>query len=230
MPEEWGAVKMKYQLAIFDMDGTILDTLEDLAAALNNTLQAEGFPARSIDEVRRFVGNGVRRLIISGAPDGVEEEVIDRMFDRFGVYYGEHCADKTCAFDGILPMLSRLRKAGYKLAVVSNKIDFAVQKLVEQYFPDCFDVAVGERKNIRRKPAPDSVNEVLRLLNTDRQAAVYIGDSEVDIETAQNARMDGICVNWGFRDAGVLMKKGASIVVSSPKELECILLSSGDNI
>lgn len=215
---------MRYKLAIFDMDGTILETIEDLADALNYALQTEGFATHTVAEVRDMVGNGVRRLLIAGAPKGTREETIDRMFTQFASYYKDHCADKTYPFEGILPMLDALKKGGYKVAVVSNKVDFAVQELVEHYFPDCFDVAVGERKGIRRKPAPDSVNEVLRLLNTYRKEAVYIGDSEVDIETARNAQMDCISVDWGFRDRKVLIDHGASVIVSSVGALTDLLL------
>ena len=210
---------MKYQLAIFDLDGTLLDTLEDLADSANYIMGQFGHPARTIAEVRSFVGNGIRKLIERSAPEETPAEEIDRMFEQFKEYYGAHCADKTKPYDGILEVLAALQKQGVKLAVVSNKADYAVKALCEQYFPGCFDEAVGERVGIARKPAPDTVNEVLKNLQMDKSQAVYIGDSEVDVQTAQNAEMDCIAVDWGFRDTEVLKRAGADIIVSTPENL-----------
>jgi len=210
---------MKYQLAIFDLDGTLLDTLEDLADSVNYIMGKFGHPARSLTEVRSFVGNGIRKLIERSAPAETPAEEVDRMFEQFKEYYGAHCADKTKPYDGILKVLAGLQKQGAKLAVVSNKADFAVKSLCEQYFPGCFDEAVGERAGIARKPAPDTVNEVLKNLQMDKSQAVYIGDSEVDVQTAQNVGMDCIAVDWGFRDREVLQKAGADLIVSTPEKL-----------
>ena len=210
---------MKYQLAIFDLDGTLLDTLEDLADSDNYIMRKFGYPKRTIKEVRSFVGNGIRKLLERSAPTGTASTEIDRMFEQFKEYYGAHCADKTKPYDGITELLDELRKQGIKLAVVSNKADYAVKALCEQYFPGYFDEAVGERVGIARKPAPDTVNEVLKNLQIDKSQAVFIGDSEVDVQTAQNAEMDCIAVDWGFRDKEVLEKAGAEIIVSTPAEL-----------
>jgi len=210
---------MKYQLAIFDLDGTLLNTLDDLADSVNYIMGLFGHPTRTLKEVRSFVGNGIRKLIERSAPKDTPEEEIDRMFEAFKEYYGVHCADKTKPYEGIMELLTDLQKQGVKLAVVSNKADYAVKALCEQYFPGYFDEAVGERAGIARKPAPDTVNEVLKNLQIDKSQAVYIGDSEVDVQTAQNAEMDCIAVNWGFRDKEVLEEAGAEIIVSTPAEV-----------
>ncbi len=210
---------MKYQLAIFDLDGTLLDTLEDLTDSTNYIMRQFGYPERTLSEVRSFVGNGIRKLLERSAPSGTSSEEIDRMFEQFKEHYGVHCADKTKPYDGIMELLGTLKKQSVKLAVVSNKADYAVKSLCEQYFPDYFDEAVGERFGIARKPAPDTVNEVLKNLQLEKSQAVYIGDSEVDVQTARNAELDCIAVDWGFRDASVLKKAGAETIVSTPAKL-----------
>ena len=215
---------MKYELVLFDMDGTILDTLEDLTASLNAALAEAGFPARTCDEVRSFVGNGLRRLIERGVPENTPEDVVDRVFDYHCAYYGAHCADHTRPYAGIPELLERLKGRGVRLAVVSNKADPAVQELSKKYFGDLFDLSVGERPGVARKPAPDSVLCALKTLGSDRANAIYIGDSEVDVATAKNAGLPCIAVDWGFRSREALVAAGASIVVSSPAELEKLLL------
>lgn len=215
---------MAYKLAIFDLDGTILDTLEDLADATNYALGEHGYPRRTIEEVRRFVGNGIRKLIERAVPAGLAKEEIDRVHETFSIYYQQHCADKTKPYEGILPLLERLRAAGCLTAVVSNKADAAVQPLCQRYYNGLFDYAVGERAGIRRKPAPDSVQEVLCRLQVDAAWAVYIGDSEVDIQTAENAGLDSIIVTWGFRDRAYLESQGGRRFVDRPEEIEQIIL------
>ena len=210
---------MSYQLVIFDLDGTILNTIEDLEDATNYALEQHGYPRRSLEEVRRFVGNGIRKLIERAVPAGIPEEEIDGVHRTFSAYYQLHCADKTRPYEGILWLLQRLRAAGHLTAVVSNKEDTAVQSLCRHYFDGLFDYAIGERDGIRRKPAPDAVWEVLRRLQTDTSQAVYVGDSEVDIETAANAGMDSISVTWGFRDREFLESRGGRRFVDTPEEL-----------
>ncbi len=210
---------MKHKLAIFDMDGTILDTLADLKNSMNYTLEQFNCPKRTLDEVRLFVGNGIRNLIIRAAPPATDENTIDKMFAVFNEHYAVHCNDNTRPYDGIADLLKQLRINGVKTAVVSNKADYAVQTLVEKFFSGLFDYAVGEKAGVRKKPCPDSVNEVLKTLNIDRKDAVYIGDSEVDIATAENAKMDCISVDWGFRDRNVLIKNGATVIVSKTDRL-----------
>ncbi len=215
---------MAYKLAIFDLDGTILNTLEDLADATNFALREHGYPERTIEEVRRFVGNGIRKLIERAVPSSLTAEEIDRVHNTFSAYYQRHCADKTRPYEGILQLLERLRAAGCLTAVVSNKADAAVQPLCQHYYNGLFDYAVGERAGIRRKPAPDSVQEVLRRLGVDPADAVYIGDSEVDIQTAANAGLDSVVVTWGFRERTYLESQGGRCFVDSPEEIERIVL------
>lgn len=214
-----------YKLAVFDMDGTILDTLEDLKDSTNFALEKCGYPTRSYDEVRRFVGNGIRKLIERAVPEGLTVEQIDRVHEVFTEHYKVHCADKTKAYDGIKPLLEKLRASGVKTAVVSNKADYGVQELCKEYFDGLFDYAVGEREGIRRKPAPDAVNEALRVLGIDKSEAVYIGDSDVDFETAKNAELSCISVLWGFRDEEFLREKGATLFVRDPAEIYDIIMT-----
>ncbi len=210
---------MKYKLAIFDLDGTILDTLEDLADSLNAALKKSGYPVRSLEEVRSFVGNGLYNLVERAICPENKEEEIRKVLADLKAHYKVHCADKTKPYEGILPFLKELKDAGYKLAVVSNKADEAVQILCEKYFKGLFHLAVGEKENVRKKPAPDAVNRVLEILDTDRVNAIYIGDSEVDIQTAENAKMKAVLVSWGFREAEFLKKQGAENIVDSVEEL-----------
>lgn len=221
---------MKYELAIFDMDGTILNTLEDLTDTLNYALRKNNYPEHSIDDVRRFVGNGIPRLIERGVPAGTDEKAVSRVYTDFIEYYKIHCADKTKPYDGILELIRRLRGAGCRTAVVSNKADVAVQELCTQYFDGLFDYAVGDREGILKKPAPDSVNEVLNYLQIERKKAVYIGDSEVDIATAQNAYMNSIIVSWGFRKTEFLKEQGAEVIVDHPAEVAELILEEQEVI
>lgn len=216
---------MKYELAIFDLDGTILDTLEDLAGSVNYALSKHGYPTRTIEEVRSFVGDGLLMLVRRAIAPETDEMVIQEVLATQKAYYKDHCADMTKPYEGILELLAELKAIGYKLAVVSNKADYAVQILCEEYFKDTFHLTVGEKENVRKKPAPDSVNAVLQELQVDRNKAVYIGDSEVDIETAKNARMEAILVGWGFREEGFLQERGAKQIVTSVKELKSALIN-----
>lgn len=213
-------MKHKYSLAVFDLDGTVLDTLGDLAASTNFALGEYGLPARSIDEVRRFVGNGIRLLIERAVPENTAPETVDGVFEAFRAHYAAHCADTTRAYDGTERLLCDLRTAGIKTAVVSNKADFAVKELCGRYFEGLFDIAVGERENIRRKPAPDSVLEVMKSLSATPGETVYIGDSDVDIMTAKNAGTHCISVTWGFRDRAFLLANGAYDLADTVGELE----------
>lgn len=210
---------MNYKYAIFDMDGTILNTLEDLQDALNYALAIEGMPLRTLDEVRRFVGNGVRKLVERGAGEGASDELLERLFDNFQVWYKPHCADKTRPYEGVADAIRALRAKGIVTAVVSNKSDGGVQDLCKRFFDGLFDVRVGQRPDALPKPAPDSVFTALSALGASVADSVYIGDSEVDLATARNAGMDCIAVEWGFRDREFLKQQGASLIVSSPDEL-----------
>lgn len=210
---------MKYRLIIFDMDGTILNTIDDLADCTNYALRKLGLPERTLGEVRNFVGNGIAKLIDRSVPAGTDAVIRDKVYEQFTAYYKEHCADKTRPYDGIVELLGKLHESGYKTAVVSNKADFAVQDLCAEYFDGLFDMAVGAKDGVAKKPAPDSVNEVLDRLGIDRQDAVYIGDSDVDIATAANSGLDSIIVEWGFRDREFLIQHGAKVLVKKPEDV-----------
>ena len=210
---------MKYELLIFDMDGTILDTLEDLKNSMNHTLRLHNMPERTLDEIRSFVGNGIRRLIEQAVVEGTSEEKINVIHKDFMEHYEVHCADFTRPYDGVNDLITKLRNRGYKTAVVSNKADAAVQDLCVQYFPHLFDLAIGETPNVARKPAPDMVNLALEHFKIPREKSVYIGDSDVDVATARNSKLDMIAVDWGFRSRDCLIEQGAKIIVSTPEEI-----------
>lgn len=214
----------KYNFAIFDLDGTILDTLGDLRDSVNFALSKNNLPERTTEEIRQFVGNGIRLLIERAVPENTSDDVTDKCFDDFKVHYKDNSANLTKPYDGVIEMLNELKNNGIKLAVVSNKADFAVQGLMKQYFPDLFDFSVGERDGINRKPSPDSVFAAMKHLGADEADTVYIGDSEVDIETADNAHIPCISVTWGFRDKDVLKNLSPKYIVNEPKEIIDIIL------
>lgn len=215
---------MKYRLAIFDLDGTLLNTLDDLADAANHVLSEAGFPTRTTDEIRRFVGNGYQKLIERAVPAGTGEDKINEVLSAFKSYYVTHCALKTAPYPGVREMLKTLTKKGIKVAIVSNKGDAAVKELNELYFKGLVPFAQGECEGVRRKPAPDTVNRVLEKFGTDRSDAVYIGDSDVDVETGKNAGMDCISVLWGFRDEEFLRAHGAKLFAKDTRELTDLIL------
>ncbi len=210
---------MNYETVLFDLDGTLLDTLEDLKDAVNHELAMEGDPQRTLEEVRAFVGNGLRKLMVRALPAGASEEEIDRRTGRMKAFYEKNACHKTRPYPGIPELLRRLREAGVKIAVVSNKVDSAVNTLCEQYFPQLVDIAVGERQGMPRKPAPDTVELALRLLDREKAGAVYVGDSDVDIDTARNAGLPCLSVTWGFRGEETLVQAGAKRLVRSAEEL-----------
>lgn len=212
----------KITTVIFDLDGTLLDTLEDLKNATNHALKVCGMPERTLGEIRQFVGNGVRNLMIRAVPQGEENPEFERVFGIFKEYYGEHCNDATRAYDGIPELLQELKNAGYAMAIVSNKIDSAVQDLNNRYFSQV-DIAIGDREDLKRKPEPDSVLLALKELGRTREEAVYVGDSDVDLATAQNAGLPCISVLWGFRDREFLVEHGAKIFVEKPMEITDVL-------
>ena len=205
--------------AVFDMDGTILNTLDDLMDSTNFALKNNGLKERSLEEIRFFVGNGIQKLIERAVPQGTSKEVFEKVFADFKSHYKIHCADKTSYYDGIPSVIQTLRKMGVKTAVVSNKADFAVQELVEVYFKGLFDVALGEKAGVSKKPSPDMVNAALSVLGVEKEAAFYIGDSDVDFETAKNSSLDFIGVSWGFRGRKFLENLGAKNIIDSPEEL-----------
>lgn len=210
------------KLAIFDLDGTILDTLEDLAEATNYALRENGYPERTLEEIRRFVGNGAKNLIIRAVPVN-DTDAVRRVYESFNQYYSAHTIVHTAPYPGILELLRSLRTRGILTAVVSNKPDYGVQTLCEQFFPGLFDYATGEREGIRRKPAPDSCLAVMEALHVSPADTVYIGDSDVDIDTARNAGMPCISVSYGFRSTAFLQEHGASAIAATVEELGALL-------
>ena len=212
---------MKYSTYIFDLDGTLLDTLADLAAAVNYALRQHGMPEHTIDDVRRFVGNGVRKLMERAIPDGEKNPDFEATFATFREYYMHHSLDTTRPYPGIIETLEALKAKGCRLAVVSNKMMAATKELCQHFFADTIEVAIGENEaaGIRKKPAPDTVFEALRQLGEEKDSAVYVGDSDVDLETASNSGLPCISVLWGFRDRDFLIQHGAKTFISAPSEL-----------
>ncbi len=222
---------MIYNTYIFDLDGTLLDTLGDLAASVNYALRTHKLPEHSIDDIRRFVGNGVRLLMERAVPDGAANPLFEDAFATFRHYYMAHSMDTTRPYDGILETLSELKSRGCHMAVVSNKMMAATQELCRYFFSDTIEVAIGENEaeGIRKKPAPDTVFAALDALGFSRDSlekpripkhsAVYVGDSDVDIQTAHNAELPCISVLWGFRDRDFLIRNGAETFISAPSEL-----------
>ena len=207
------------QNIIFDLDGTLTDTLRDLSASTNYALRQMGWGERTLAEVRRFVGNGVRKLMERAVPEGVSETDFERCFSIFQAHYLEHCQDSTCLYEGVAEMLQAVHAAGYRTAIVSNKLQAGVDELYEAYFRDVVDVAIGQREGVALKPAPDMVELALRQLGASAQNAVYVGDSEVDVQTARNSGLPCISVLWGFRDRDVLKQAGARTFIEHPSEL-----------
>ena len=209
----------KIDTVIFDMDGTVLNTLDDLTESVNYVLDKFGMPLRTLEEYRRFFGNGIKYALKCAVPDGTPDSVIEEMLPVFREHYDVHCLDRTRPYDGILELMKELKENGYKMAIVSNKIDSAVKELNERFFSKYIDVAIGERAGINRKPAPDTVIEALRELGSDKENAVYVGDSEVDFQTAVNSELPCISVLWGFRDKDYLISIGASQFANTPQEV-----------
>lgn len=212
---------MRFQAYIFDLDGTLLDTLGDLAASVNFALRTHGMPEHSLDDVRRFVGNGVRKLMERAVPDGADNPLFDEAFATFRQHYMAHSLDTTRPYEGIPETLEALKASGCHLAVVSNKMMAATQALCSHFFPDTIEVAIGEHEaeGIRKKPAPDTVVAALKALGVGKEGAVYVGDSEVDIQTARNSGLPCISVLWGFRHRDFLQQNGAETFISAPSDL-----------
>lgn len=221
-----------YKTIVFDLDGTLLNTLTDLMNATNYSLRKNGYPERTRDEVRRFVGNGVRNLMIQAMPDSLcpspaetgtpfgtiaDQDAFDQAFADFKAYYAEHQLDNTAPYEGISEVIVTLKASGYKMAIVSNKLDEAVKNLNDQFFG--LDVAVGDQDGMPRKPNPDMVYLAMKELQADPESTVYVGDSEVDLVTAQNAGLNCISVTWGFRNVSTLKEAGATVLAADTKEL-----------
>ena len=215
---------MGYKAIIWDLDGTLLDTLQDLSDAVNHSLETYSLPVRGKEEIRAIVGNGIRHLVENAVPADTDPATTDAVFGEFCTYYAAHSADTTAPYEGIPAMLEKLSRAGVKMAIVSNKADFAVQDLVMRYFGEEITLAVGAREDIPKKPAPDMVEYALARLGVTKAEAAYVGDSEVDVLTARNTGMDCLAVDWGFRSRETLREAGAERIFSTPQELmEAIL-------
>lgn len=213
----------RYDTVIFDLDGTLLNTLEDLADAVNAVMRSNAYPERTLDEVRMFVGNGIRRLMEQAVPKDVEGEVFERVFEEFRNYYTEHCQIKTRAYDGVMELLKVLKDQDYAMAIVSNKNHAAVCELNDIYFKEYISVAIGQKDGIRKKPAPDTVMQALKELGKEASTAIYVGDSEVDFMTADNSGMDCALVTWGFRTTEELADCTPKVWITKPEELIAVL-------
>ena len=220
MPGRLKSMGSLYSTYIFDLDGTLLDTLQDLADSVNYALRQHNMPEHSIDEIRGFVGNGVRLLMQRSVPEGTDDAQFEAVFATFRQYYMQHSLDTTKPYEGVSELLHELKCRGCRLAVVSNKMMAATQELIAHFFPDV-EVAIGEHEaaGIRKKPAPDTVFQALRQLGVGPEDAVYVGDSDVDIHTARHAGLPCISVLWGFRDRTFLEAHGATTFISHPADL-----------
>ena len=208
---------------VWDMDGTVLNTLIDLRDSVNYVLRKYNMPEHTIEEYRRYFGSGIRYALECAVVDGTPSETLDEMLPIFKEHYDVHCLDNTCPYDGILDAMKKLKEKGYKMAIVSNKIDSAVKELNEKFFKEYVDVAIGETPGTNRKPAPDMVEQALKELGSSKEESIYIGDSEVDLQTAINSSLPCISVLWGFRDRDYLIEQGATTFAETPEELVILL-------
>lgn len=210
----------RYQTIIWDLDGTLLDTLEDLCDSVNEALSVFNLPIKTKKQIRSYVGNGILRLIELAVPDGKHHPHFEEIYGFFKQHYAENCCNKTKPYEGIESILNRLKKCGIQMAIVSNKVDSAVKDLAKIHFKDTISVAIGETEGMEKKPAPDSVFAAMALLGATPDSTVYIGDSEVDVATAANAGIDGLCVSWGFRDKSDLQAVKPAFIADTLAELE----------
>ena len=210
---------------VFDLDGTLLNTLEDLRDSVNYALERQDFPLRNLSEIRSFVGNGIRLLMERAVPENIDAETFEICFKDFCDYYKIHMEDKTAPYDGINDMLTNIKKAGFKTAIVTNKADFAAQDLCKRMFGDNIDFVVGSSDDRPNKPAPDGVFYALEKLDSKIENTVFVGDADTDILTAKNANLPSIGVLWGFRDREVIEEAGAEYIVESVNDLEKLLIS-----
>lgn len=215
---------MKYKAVLFDMDGTVLNTLDDLTDSMNHALTQFGFPEITTAHAASVLGNGAGYFLDNSIPEGTPRELRDQILAEYAPWYDAHCQIKTAPYPGIAALMEKLRQAGIKLAVISNKQDSAVKPLAAQHFPGLLDFAVGESATVRRKPDPDAVLTALKALGVRREESIYIGDTEVDLQTAENAGTDCAAVTWGFRTAQQLKTLGAKHIFDSAEELGAFLL------
>ena len=214
----------KYDAVIFDLDGTLLNTLDDLTDAVNHVMEQFNYPTHTINEVRSFVGNGIKLLIERSLPYGADTPDFSKIFDAFKQYYTTHCNIKTAPYNGIIDLLEMLSSDGYDLAIVSNKNNAAVENLNNIYFSKYISIAIGESENVKKKPAPDTVLKALEILDCEKHRAIYVGDSDVDFKTAVNAGIDCVNVSWGFRERAFLETFNPTAIIDTPLELKNYLI------
>ncbi len=210
---------MKYKAVLFDMDGTVVDTIDDLRDSVDHSLKHFGMPGISKEDTLRFIGNGARRLIEQAVPEGTEEDLLEEVLKYYVNYYQAHCMVKTAPFEGVIEMMTRLKKAGIRQVIVSNKPDVAANEIAERFFGGLAEFVMGEKEGLRRKPWPDMVDAAVGRLGLSKDECLYVGDSEVDIATAKNAGVQCIPVLWGFRDRKTLEEAGAPVIAETPAEL-----------
>lgn len=215
-----------YKTVIFDLDGTLLDTLDDLTAATNWALRHHGFKEHCKEDIRMMVGNGVGKLIERAIPEWTSDTEYTQTLSDFKKYYVQHCVEQTRPYSGIIELLTTLKDAGVQTGIVSNKLQSGVSGLQQRFFNGLIDVAVGEREDVRRKPAPDMLLTAMKELNADKDSTIYVGDSDVDIATARNCGLPCISVTWGFRDCEFLKAHGASKLANTPQEIADYCLSN----
>ena len=214
---------MQYRYVFFDMDGTLLDTLDDLRDSVNTILSNYGLAPITHYEAAHFLGNGAKHLVHCSLKQQVSSEQEEKILEEYKVWYQDHCRIKTAPYPGVMDLLAHLKAAGCRMAVVSNKPDPAVRELNEYFFGDLIETAIGEKTGIHRKPAPDTLLEAMRLLEADRKECIYVGDTEVDLQTAENAGLNCICVAWGFRSVEELQVAGADTIINTADELEKLI-------
>ena len=213
-----------YDAVFFDLDGTVVDTLQDIVDAVNHTMRRFGLPEYSREQLRPILGYGVGPLMRRILPPDLPDDRRAALIEYYQGYYALHSGDKSQPFDGVLPMMARLRAEGLKLAILSNKPDAALQPLAQRFFTGLSDLSAGERAGVRRKPDPDMLERAADELGVDLRRCLYVGDSEVDIDTAANAGIDCVCVSWGFRTREALRNAGATVIVDAPEALiDCAL-------
>lgn len=215
----------RYKAVLFDLDGTLLNTLNNITAAVNHTLTAYGMPTRTPTEVRSFVGNGVVKLIECAVPDGTDADTTARVLRDFRAYYAAHSLDLTAPYDGILPALARLKEAGVAMAIVSNKPEASVEELRQHFFKDYIAIALGDSPDRPRKPAPDGTLQALARLGVSADEAIFVGDGDADALTAKNAGLPCLGVTWGFRDADDLRTAGATHLIDTPTQIADYILN-----
>lgn len=214
---------MAIKLILFDLDGTLMNTLEDLTDSTNHILTINNFPTRTIEEIRNFVGNGIRKLIERAVPENTSESIIEKCYQEMIIYYKEHSLIKTSPYPGVTELIKSLRLKGIKIGIITNKAQNSADVIVDKFFKNSIDLVIGDNNKFPLKPNPDSINEVIKYFNVSKNETIYIGDSEVDLLTGKNADVKTIAVLWGFRDKEFLIKKGGKIFAETSKELEKLL-------